>query len=300
MSNQINISRKEVEGKCDLKCAYNFKYTSTSVTASNDGNNIGIQSIENTNIPPVFYNKQKYNVFATIIVYPSILLYNDKVADAEIVIAHVPETGGKVLFVFIPIKVSSDSTPATTAITNIIKSVSVSAPSQGEKVTISGLNLENIVPKKPYYNFDFQGLYDCIAFGYLDAVPISSSTIDKLKQICKPSPIKFTKEQASKSGGSGLFYNSSGPNTTTEVGKGIYISCNPTGNSLETTEVKYDNPELSYDVTNILEDPTFILVVQIIIACVVFILIFYIWNYGYKFIDGDFSSEQTNAVKVNK
>jgi len=299
MGDQVNISRKEVEGKCDLKCAYNFKYTSSSGAAFNNTDSISIQ-LENRN-PVVLYNKQKYGPFMIAIRYPSICLYNDKLADAEIMIIHAPVEGGRWLNVLIPIKISSDTTPATTAITKIIKSVSVSAPSARETVEISGFNLQNIVPKKPFFNLDYAGFYDIIAFGGLDAIPISSSTMDTLKQIIKPSIYKFTKAEAFHNGGGGLFYNSSGPNTTTtELGKGIYISCNPTGNSTETTEVTYDKNEMDYDMTNILEDPTFILVVQTIIACVVFVIIFYIWNYSYNFIDGEFATAQTPGVKNNK
>jgi len=293
MSNPINISRKEVEGKCDLKCGYNFKYNTSSGTAINLGTNIVINNIEKTNIPPVVYNKQKYSVLQISINYPSILLYNDKLADAELYIVHIPEQGGKGLLVFIPIKISTDSTSATTEITNIIKSVSVSAPSFNEKVTISGLNLQNIVPKKPFFNFNYVNMYDCIAFSYLDAIPIKSSTLDTLKQILKPQTF-----QLQKSADSGLFYNSSGPNSsTTSLGDGIYISCNPTGNSTETTEVTYEINEPVYDMANILEDPNFILVVQTIFACLVFILICFIWTYGYNFIDGEFMSGQTTSVK---
>jgi carbonic anhydrase len=290
MSDPINISRKEVDGKCDLKCAYNFKYTNSSATAINNGEYITVVT-EKTSISPVLYNKQKYYPAVIQILYPSNLLYNDKVADAEIIIMHVPETGGKMLVVIIPIKVSSDSTSATTTITNVIKSVSVSAPSQGEQVVISNFNLENIVPKNPFFNFT--GVADFIAFSDLNAIPISNSTFDTLKQMVKRNEHSFSKSAIN----TGLFYNSSGPNTTTtELGEGIYISCNPTGNSVETTEVTYKN-DMEYDMANILEDPTFIVVVQTIIACVVFILIFYIWNYGYKFIDGDFSSGQITSVK---
>jgi carbonic anhydrase len=292
MSDQINISRKEVEGKCDLKCAYNFKYTSNTGTAMNDETSISVR-IEKTTILPVFYNKQKYTPVQMSIYYPSTLLYNDKLFDAEIRIAHIPETGGKNFIVSIPIIMSSNSTSATTAITNIIKSVSVSAPSKGESVTISGLNLENIVPKKPFYNFDYSGLYDCIAFGGLDAIPISSSTLDTLKQIIEPQ-----QESIIKSETNGLYYNSSGPNSSSgSIGEGIYISCNPTGNSEETTEVTYDKNETEYDSGNIFEDPTFILIMQTIIACVVFILICYAWNFIYSFIDDEFASNINNVKR---
>ena len=94
-----------------------------------------------------------------------------------------------------------------------------------------------------------------------------------------------------------MFYNSSGPNSTSSsLGEGIYISCNPTGNSEETTEVTYEKNDMAYDIGNIFEDPTFILIMQTIFACLVFILICYIWNYGYNFIDGEFNN--TNAPNV--
>jgi hypothetical protein len=298
MSNTINISRKEVEGKCDLKCAYNFNYTSSSGRATNSVDSIRIDSIEKTNEPPVLYNKQKYSVFDVNIMYPSLLLYNDRLADAEIILYHTPEQGGKHLLVFIPIKISSDSTSATAEITNIIKSVSVSAPSQGQTVTISNFNLQNIVPKKPFFNFVYTSSYDFIAFSSLDAIPISSSTLDTLKQIVKPKTTQLQKEDASRNGGGDLFYNSSGPNSTSaSLGDGIYISCNPTGNSIETKEVTYETNLPVYDLNNILEDPNFIIVMQIVFACLVFMVICFIWNFGYNFIDGEFSSGQVTSVK---
>ena len=36
----INISPKNVYGKCDLKCIYNFKYKETNLTVKNNGINI--------------------------------------------------------------------------------------------------------------------------------------------------------------------------------------------------------------------------------------------------------------------
>ena len=253
MGNPINISLEEVEGKCNLKCAYNFNYTSSSGTAINRENYISVQ-LEESNIPPVLFNKQKYNVSAISIAYPSTIYYTNNLADAEIIVYHMPEQGGKSLWVFIPIKISNDSTSATAEITNIIKSVSVSAPSVDEKVGISGFNLQNIVPNKPFFNLNFANEYDFIAFSDLHAIPISSSTLDTLKKIIKPKTTQMQKEDASRNGGGGLFYNSSGPNSTSaSLGDGIYISCNPTGNSIETEEVVYKTNLPEYDISNILD-----------------------------------------------
>ena len=293
MGDQVNISRKYIEGTCDLKCAYNFNYTSSNATALNQGDSIIIKGFDKTDTPPVLYNKEKYNISSIGLCYPSTHLYNDKLADAELGIEHYAETIGKVLRVFIPIKVSSDSTSATTQITDVIKSVSVSAPSNGQEVTISNFNLQDIVPNKPFINYTTTNGINVIVFGFLDAISISSSSFDTLKQI-----INSTTSTATKNPSDGLFYNSSGPNTTKSLGDGIYISCNPTGNSTETTEVTYEKNKPIYDIGDILENPNFILVMQTIIACLVFILICYIWNYGYKFIDGDFATSEKPNVKV--
>ena len=160
-------------------------------------------------------------------------------------------------------------------------------------LSISNFNLQDIVPNKPFINYTTTNGINVIVFGFLDAISISSSSFDTLKQI-----INSTTSTATKNPSDGLFYNSSGPNTTKSLGDGIYISCNPTGNSTETTEVTYEKNKPIYDIGDILENPNFILVMQTIIACLVFILICYIWNYGYKFIDGDFATSEKPNVKV--
>ena len=33
----INISVQNIQGKCDLKCSYNFKYPESNTTAKNNG-----------------------------------------------------------------------------------------------------------------------------------------------------------------------------------------------------------------------------------------------------------------------
>ena len=95
MSEQINISRKYIEGTCDLKCAYNFNYTSTNATAYNHRESIYITGFDKTDTPPVLYNKEKYIVYSIQLYYPSSFLYNDKLADAEIVIYHFAQTMSK-------------------------------------------------------------------------------------------------------------------------------------------------------------------------------------------------------------
>ena len=57
----INITTENIKGVCDLKCAYNFTYPESSLTATNDGVMISLTP-DNSNTSPVVYNTQKYNV----------------------------------------------------------------------------------------------------------------------------------------------------------------------------------------------------------------------------------------------
>jgi len=278
MSEQVNISQSNVEGRCDLKCAYNFTYKDESSSAINGGHYIKIIP-QQTGEASITFNKKKYRGNGTFLITPSMHLYNNKLADAEILISHIPENGGKELSVYIPIKSSSETSSGSDEITEVINNVAASAPAQGDTINIGSFNIQKIVPIKPFINYSTQ-YQDNIVFIMLDAIPLSSSTLETLKQI-----IKSNTSIATSSGG--LFLNSSGPNSTKELGDGIYISCNPTGASEETEEVTYEKDETSFDLLN---NPNFILIMQALFACLVFILVCFIWNYGFKFIDGEYAN----------
>ena len=284
MSEQINISKRYIEGKCDLKCAYNFKYGISNSNAINEGSSISVD-YEKTNVAPVLFNKKKYFVRGLSLIHASSLLYNDRLAEAEVRIDHYPENTGPSFVVVIPIKISSENTPASTIISGIIKSVATSAPSQGQRTNLGSFSFQKLIPAKPFFNFKINESREGIAFTMLDAIPISTSTMDTFKQIITTNISKIEGEP-------GLYFNSSGPNTSTSMGDGIFISCNPTGNSIETTEVEYDKDksEEVYDIGDIWDNPIFITIIQTIIACLVFIIIFYVWNYGYTLIDGNFAT----------
>ena len=277
MSTQsIDISKKNVSGKCDLKCAYNFQYPESNTTAKNQGVLINL-SYDNSKTPPVTYNTQKYTVAQVIISSPSLHLFNGATTDAEILIMHTPVKGGPGLFVCIPIKSSSESSDASYLLKEIIDITGTNAPSEGEStnLSISGFTLDKIVPNKQYYSYTDQGTNDWIVFGILDAIPLNSATITTLQKIIKPYPIPMI--------GGELFINTTGPNST-KVGDGIYISCKPTGSSNEETTVEYTKNTPSYDFANILDNPVTKIIFQIIVGCILFIIVFIIFNYIYQFI----------------
>jgi carbonic anhydrase len=255
-SQNIDISNKNISGKCDLKCAYNFNYPESNITAKNRGVFIYL-TYDNSKTPPVTYNTQKYTVTGISITSPSLHLFDGAKTDAEIIIEHAPIKGGPLLKIGIPIKSSSDSSDASNLLTEIIKSTATNSPSQDEStnITISGFTLNKIVPNKPYYSYTDNNNDDWIVFGILEAISLNNNTLSTLKEIIKPFPIPMI--------GGGLFVNSSGPNTT-KVGDGIYISCKPTGSSSEKTEVVYSKNTPSYDFANILDNPATKTIAQII------------------------------------
>ena len=282
MSNQninINISAQNVVGKCDLKCSYSFKYSESNSTAKNNGVMISL-TYDNSSIPPVMYNNEKYQVSNIMITSPSIHVFNNTKMAGEIVIEHVPIKGGNQLNICIPFSSSSESSTASNILTDIIKKVASNAPRQGDttNLNISNFNLQNIVPRKPFFAYS-NGTNDYIVFGSIDAIPLSSSTIETLKKIIKPFAISTP--------GSNLFYNSKGPISGVQIGDGIYISCKPTGSSQEETEVTYDKTSTNFDFSNIFESPIFQLIITILIGCIVFIIIFYGINIFYTYLKED-------------
>lgn len=261
----INISTKNITGKCDLKCSYQFKYEESNSTAKNNGVVINL-TYDSRSIYPVTYNSQKYNVSSISIVSPSIHIFNDKNMPGEILIEHTPINGGNILNVCIPFVESSESSSASDLITEIIKKVSTNAPSEGETTNINLITLQKIVPRKPFYVYNNKST-DYIVFGAIDAIPLSLSIIQTLKQIIKPFSLSTP--------GENLFYNSKGPISGLQLGDGIYISCQPTGSSQEEMSVTYEKNSSSFDFSNITESPVFKLIILILIGCLLFLLVFY-------------------------
>jgi carbonic anhydrase len=271
MNQTINISKENIHGKCDLKCAYNYQYQQSNSVATNNGVSISF-TYDKGNISPVVFNNQKYFVSNFTIYSPSLHSFNGSPAKAEIVIEHSPELGGEQLFVCIPIFSSSQSTEATNILSEIIQTVSNNAPSNGETTNIN-ISLQSFIPpKSPFYNYTGTGTSlqgQVIVFPLLEGIPLNQNSLDNLSKIIQPFPGGTT--------GGNLYFNLDGPNSSGTTNNGIYISCQPTGNSQEETNVTYTNTSTtSYDFFGSFKNNTG---VQIIIACILFLLLFYCIRY---------------------
>lgn len=277
----INISSNNISGKCDLKCSYNFKYTASSSTAKNNGVLISI-TYDSQTVPPVIYNNEKYTVTNVEMVSPSIHIYNGKQLSGEILVYHSPVMGGNTLTVSVPLTTSGDTSTAGNALTAVIKKMASTAPSEGDSTSFNeeAFNLQNIIPKQPFYSY-VEGTTDWIIFGAMDAIPLTSSTINTLQQIISP--------YALATPGDNLFYNSKGPDTGLKIGDGLYISCQPTGSSTETTVVPYDtNPTSSADTSSFFaKNSTGYKIVLSLAICILFLAVFYLLSVLIKYMLSD-------------
>lgn len=289
--NIINITRNNVVGKCDLKCSFNFKYPQSVLTITNNNTELSMVC-ENTNIPPVVYNDQNYNVKRIILVSPSLHLFEGNKAVAELLIEHYPEKGGKPLYVCIPITNSGDTTTGSNLLANIIKTASTGAPKQNDSTVMkdSNFTLQNIVPNKPF--FSYTGTYgqtvcDYIVYGILYAIPLPNDSTNTLAQIIRPFPLNLTGEK--------LFYNSNGPNTS--VKQGIYIDCVPTGPGIEKVSSGGTGATRSESSTRIGggDNLQFIYFLVAVVGIFVLILVFYMVSYFFNKI-ANYDKDSTSST----
>ena len=273
----INISSQNIYGDCDLKCSYNFKYNQSNSVATNNGVFISL-SYDKGTMSPVLYNNQKYNVSKINIYNPSLHTFNNNYVDAEFVIEHTPEMGGELLYTCIPIIESTNSSDASNILSEIIQSVANNAPTLNEStnLNISNFNLDIFVPKKPFFSYTGSAglIGQVIVFGINYAIPMNIKILTLLKQITTPYPLTIS--------GGNVFFNKKGPNNV-QINDGIYISCQPTGSSNEETQVTYTTQSTNYNLGSIFNNPNYNSILQIIIGCILFILIFYSLNFAYNY-----------------
>lgn len=279
MSN-INIAPSNIEGKCELKCIYNFDYPTSTVQVENKGSLLYFLYDTSTN-SPVTYNNNKYNVNNISIVSPSIHEFDGQLVAAELIVEHTPVISGPVLKVGMPLINSTNYTSATEMITNIISACASMVPAEGETAVLNGITfaLNTCLPNKPFYSYtDTDNADAWIVYGSLEAIPLSDATITNIQSIIRPFVLPTP--------GTHLFVNSLGPNTSHVSQDGIYISCQPTGSSTDEVPVEYNksNDTASYDIMSnkYVKDIIFLLLAILGIG-----ILFYVINIGYNYASGE-------------
>lgn len=278
----INISKENVAGDCNTKCAYSFDYKDCGLTASNDGYLITYGIDPAPSVPPVLYNNNQYVPNQILIFNPSIHKYEGSRVDAELAIIHSPVNGGNQLIVCVPIRKSTDTSSASILVSQMITDVAAKAPNGRNKIAhVSGIenfSLNTIIPKTPFYSYTKNNT-DNIVFGLSSAIPLSSSIFDnKLTKITGAFPSQ-PNDTSTK-----VYYNGSGPKSSL-ADQGIYIDCQPTGSSGEVEVVQAKNPPI-YDLDTIMKDPTVFMILQLLMSCLIFIVIYFLISYGFAFMTG--------------
>jgi hypothetical protein len=171
----------------------------------------------------VTYNPKYINLFK-----PALHKFNGTKADAELIILHT-SISGQGLLVSIPI-VSTDSNEPT-YLNQIIEQI----PHEGDdevNLNIPNFNLNNIIPKSPYYfyknnliwNCTSRTMYNYVVFNPIQgSVPVSSLMLKKLGKMIHP--LRLSGEFKGH-----VYYNATGTSSNNQFGDNqIYIDCKPTG-----------------------------------------------------------------------
>jgi carbonic anhydrase len=282
----INISRQSIEGTCNNKCSFEYKYLTTELIAQRKYNMI--QILSNDIDPVVKYNNYTYYVSSIFITSPSLHKFNNKRTTGELFIEHMPIQGGKKLYVCVPIVKAPSYTESGALISVIIESLYDSTNDSVKEISVgdNGYNIQTFIPQNVFYTYTGNDLYneqaDFIVFGYESAISISNSVNKKLSQMLEPISIKMT--------GNGLFLNEKGPIKLTNIN---YQSKNKNSSTNKNTNIENESSMNSDEETNkissdfisdIFKNKTMSWVMKLIFSFIFYLIlltiIWYILNYS--------------------
>ena len=229
---------------CNLKCSYSFNYPFSNLSILNHGDYISWKT-DDTNISPVVFTDELYNVQEVRIYWKSIHSYGRVTtkADAEMCIIHTNAKSTKNLIVCVPIIKSSSATDECTILFDVILGeISRTAPAAGDQTTYTDpkFTLNKFVPMKPYFSYigtlpwpPWNGEYSYVVFHLDNAIKMSPQAYGILSGGSSGDGGVITKNPSGGNKGdpANLFYNDNGP-TKPNSGE-IYIDCQPTGDDGE-------------------------------------------------------------------
>lgn len=254
----MNISKSEIAGKCNLKCAFNFNYSTSTCKINNQlvtGNCIGILSIQydKAKSPPVTYNGNKYNVGEVMIMRcMQYVTIRNQCPLGLLLVMHYPVLEGKPLMVMVPIVIGTP-TQGGSLLVKIINETLKSTPTGGSAtLNIPDFSLNTLVPSKPFFTFTNNDREEWIVYDTDYAISIPEEVMNNFYNITykeKKTAAQLSSIYKTTMGKSPmlnkfpLFYNNGGANTIKSQmpssGKDdIYIECNPVNQSEAEEPVK--------------------------------------------------------------
>jgi len=269
----IDISLRGSAGKCDLKCDLTFQYKgSDTCVATNRGDYVGLTYADNAGF--IKYNTQNYAVREIRLYHPSLHSFNGVRAAAELVVVHSNTDGGNDLLICLPIETVNSSGGTASLFDSITAAMASHAPANGERtsVTVEEYNLEDIVPKKPFFSYEaslcFQPCNRQVTYAvFTDRISMSSASMETLASIVSPNPYTIKE-------GISFFYNEKGPGAS--GADGIYIDCRPVGQS-EEEEVVHEDAQPSVNFS--MKSPT----VQVFVGIVGFLVLLAILGWAMNY-----------------
>ena len=228
----INISKESVAGSCTDKCDLMFDYYGSSCNVFRSETYLELD-YDDSSKPPVTFNAVALDVYKIRMYCPSLHTFNGEHAPAEIIISH--NGNGSNLLVCVPIMESEVTSEWSKMTEKIINDTEKLAPKAGNRASlnVSNYNLNNIVPKLPYFFYEgtlpfppCNGNYNLVVFHTNTFNTIKKSVLKKMRKIIQDHKIKI------KSGPE-LFL--SGLKSHAHDSDDIYISCQPVkeGNKVE-------------------------------------------------------------------
>ena len=224
---------KNNAGVCDKKCDISYDYPNTSVVARNKGEYLRF-SFDKSSTPPVFFNKEKYEVQEMRLFQPSLHTFSGSRASGEIIIVHNNLSSSRTLLVCIPLVTNALKAAEVDALINQVAQKANTLDSS-TNINLNAFSLKKIVPTKPYFFYTgtlpyspCNGKNDIIVYGKDDAISITASSFVNLKRIVTASDYEVHTAK------NGFFYNQNGPSNYTGGEDDIYFECNPTGSDGET------------------------------------------------------------------
>jgi carbonic anhydrase len=261
----LNIASDATAGACDLKCRLAFAYqpSATSV-ASNNKTYIKV-TYDAGRTPPVTYNGDQFEVQEVLLYAPSIHRFNGALVAAEFVVSHFSNKTSQTLQICLPVLSGSATDPALAAI------LAASGSAQGSQLRAT-IDLQKIVPSaKPFFTATDSNNVQWIIFDKTSALTVSAGDAKRLTSII------VAPNYAVCPSGPRVFLNAKGANTSGNK-DGIYIDCQPTGSSEETTDVT--TTKTRFDVSDS-ENIQYALYIAGILLLVVVVLVVLYYASGY-------------------
>jgi len=234
----MDITNSSVINYCDEKCALSFNYPTSSTCIVTNQNFLFELSYDIApTVTPVTFNNNKYNLNYILLYAPSIHLFDGKTVEAELIIYHTNSANpNNCLLICIPIS-SRTNTPSQllSNIMNDIVDYTMNNGNDKETFIIQDYNLNNIIPKKPYYYYNQPTQnWDIVVYGLQYGIYIPEKTLTDISGYIKPfyAPVIIFPYE------SDIYLNNTGPGKSSDSGE-IYIDCQPIDSSTETVEVVF-------------------------------------------------------------